>query len=261
MRQAGFVRLEMKQFLILASNQPYFLPYIGYWQLINAADVFEICDDFNYIKGGWVNRNRILINGQAGFYNIEINHATSNKKINELYLADFSVEKKLKQIQNSYSRSPYFESCMELMNRIFSCPDRNLADFLTFSIREICAYLGISTKIIRSSEYVHDRSLKKQYGIFDSCKLLGMDTYYNAIGGMELYSFEEFHENGLQLAFLKTGNVCYRQFGHNFVPNLSILDVMMFNSVPVIQEMLEQYQLIDEDNRGDMPEWIHEEEN
>ena len=231
--------------MILGSNQPYFLPYIGFWQMISAVDLYEICDDFSYIKGGWVNRNRILINGKPSFFNIEVQHATSNKAINELELSEINVEKKLWQLTCAYAKAPYFKNGMAIAEQVFSCPDKNMARFLITSIKVICDYLDIKTKIILSSEYDRDRSLKKEQSIYQCCKIWGADTYYNAIGGQELYSFDDFRKNGINLAFIKTNDIRYHQFyGQEFVPNLSILDVIMFNPVEKIQEMLKEYTLI-----------------
>ncbi len=229
--------------MILAGNQPYFLPYIGYWQLINAVDLFEICDDYNYRKG-WVNRNRILVNGNPSYFHLDIQHPTVNKKINEHIIADFAIDLKLHQLQIVYGRAPFFRQSVEVMEEIYGFQDRNLGNFLANSIQIISNYLGIKTRFILSSEYERNRSLKSEESVIECCHILGGDTYYNAIGGTELYSFENFRENGIKLAFLKMGDIHYRQFNYDFVPNLSILDVMMFNPVEKIQEMLNEYTLV-----------------
>lgn len=233
--------------MILAGNQPYFLPYIGYFQLINAADVFKISDDYNYISKGWVNRNRILINGKPEYFNLEVDHASSNKLITELKISEIPVDKKMKQLMFTYGKAPFYKEAMQVMEEIYSCPDRNLADFLTNSLKVICRYLDIQTQIIRTSDFEHNNDFKKQYRIFDLCHRIGADTYYNAIGGMELYTFEEFRQQGIQLGFLKTGDIRYQQFKNEFVPYLSILDVMMFNSSEQIQSMLQNYKIIKEE--------------
>lgn len=233
--------------MILAGNQPYFLPYIGYWQLISAADVFKISDDYNYISKGWVNRNRILNGGKPSYFNIEVDHASSNKLITELYLAEVPVEKKKKQISFAYGRAPHYQEGMELLDEIFACKDKNLADFLTASIKTVCRYLDIKTAIIRTSDYPHNSDFRREYRIFDLCQRIGADTYYNAVGGQKLYTFEQFKEHGVKLGFLKSGDIRYEQFGQEFVPNLSILDVIMFNDRETIQNMLQNYSIITEE--------------
>lgn len=232
--------------VIMGGNQPYFIPYIGYWQLINAVDIFIISDDYNYINGGWVNRNRILEKGKARYFNIEISHASSNRKINELYISRgiFSKDQKLMQLRNVYRRAPYFDEGYELMQEIFDYKELNLAAFLENSIRKICDYLDIKTKFVRSSSIPHNCELKKEYKIYDQCKHVGADTYINAIGGQRLYSFDQFNQHGIKLGFIQTNEIRYKQLWYDFVPNLSIIDVIMFNSKEEIKKMLQLYKLL-----------------
>lgn len=233
--------------MILGGNQPYFMPYIGYWQLINAVDIFKISDDYNYIKHGWVSKNRILINGNAANFHIEVKHASSNKLINELEIYSDQAEKKLNQLRLAYKKAPYYKEGIELMNDILTFEDNNLATFLEHSIRCTCQYMGIDTKIVKSSEFEHNSDYKREYRIFDMCHRIGADTYYNAIGGQALYSFTQFKEEGIQLGFIKTRDVKYKQYKNEFVPNLSIIDVIMFNSREEISDMLNDFSIVKED--------------
>lgn len=231
--------------MIMGSNQPYFIPYIGYWQLINSVDVFVIEDDYNYIKRGWVNRNQILENGKGNFFNIELSHASQNSKINELFLSDtFQPQKKLQRLQAAYKKAPFFEDGYALMRQILEYDNINLADFLEHCIRCICDYLGIHTKLIRSSSIPNNSTLKREYRIYDQCKFVGADTYINAIGGQKLYSYQEFRNEGIKLGFIKTGDIQYKQFGPDFIPYLSIIDVIMFNSREAIKDILQQYTIL-----------------
>lgn len=231
--------------MIMGGNQPYFMPYIGYWQLINAVDVFIISDDYNYIERGWINRNRILENGQPRYYNIEINHASSTKKINELYLSQqFDRKKKLMQIRTIYKKAPHFDAGYELMNRIINYQDLNLARFLENSIRQVCDYLEIKTEFVYSSSIPNNCNLKKEYRIYDQCKYVGANKYVNAIGGRKLYSYEQFRNQGIELGFIQSKNIEYKQLWYEFVPNLSIIDVIMYNSKEEIMQMLEQYTIL-----------------
>lgn len=231
--------------MVMGGNQPYFMPYIGYWQLINAVDVFIISDDYNYIDRGWINRNYILQNGQAKYFNIEIGHASSRKKINQLYLSErMEAEKKLLHLRTVYRRAPYFEEGYELMRQILEYSDKNLAAFLEYSIRCVCDYLNIKTQFVRSSEIPHNDELKKEYRIYDQCRYVGADIYINAIGGQKLYTYEQFKEQGIKLGFIKTGDIHYKQLWYDFVPNLSIIDVVMFNSLEKIKQMLNEYTIL-----------------
>lgn len=228
--------------MVIGGNQPYFIPYIGYWQLINAVDVFVIADDYNYIERGWINRNKILENGKATFFNIEIDHASSNKPINGLQLSDrFNPAEKIARLRFAYKKAPNFQEGIALMEQVLSFEDKNLAAFLEHSIRCISDYLGVQTQFIRSSDVPNNCALKREYRIYDFCKYVGANTCINAIGGKELYTFEQFREQGIKLGFIHCGNICYKQFSNEFLPSLSIIDVIMFNSKEQICQMLNQY--------------------
>jgi len=160
------------------------------------------------------------------------------------------VDKKLLQLRTVYRKAPYFEEGYVLMSKILECQEKNLADFLEHGIRCVCEYLDITTKIIRSSSISGNAELKREYRIFDQCRYVGADTYINAIGGRELYNYEQFREQGIKLGFLQTDNIQYRQFGQEFIPYLSIIDVIMFNSKEEIREMLNQYTILWEENEN-----------
>lgn len=232
----------------LGIMQPYFIPYIGYWQLMNAVDKYVIYDDVNFIKGGWINRNRILINGEPKYYNIPMLGASSFKKINEVGVnqAELRKGKNLRTLEEAYKSAPYFKDVFSLMEKVFSCEETSLAAFIENSFKIINNYLGITTQLIRSSNLEKDCTLRGQTKVIEICRLLGATEYYNAIGGQELYSYQDFNENGIKLSFLKTDSLEYKQFGDTFYPNLSILDIMMFNSRELIQEYLKKYTLISE---------------
>ena len=223
--------------------QPYFLPYIGYWQLMRAVDLYIIYDDVSFIKGGWINRNNILTVGGRKLFTVELNGASPNKYINEIGVKD-DFRKLKKTIEIAYSKAPYFDNVMPILNEIFDFENRNLALFITNSFYLINRYLSIDTKLILSSSLDKDCSLKAQDKILDICDKVGATEYYNAIGGQELYSKEKFKSNNIELKFLKTNPIVYSQFKNSFVPHLSILDVMMFNSVREIDELLNKYELI-----------------
>ena len=231
--------------MIAGIHQPYFIPYIGYWQLIHAVDVFAIADNYNYIKSGWINRNRVLEGETIRYYNIEIDHASQNRYICDHQLKPISKELKLCQLENYYHHAPYLKQGIELMDRMFSFEGSNLADFLYNSIRLVCDYLQIGTKIVRTSDYEQDPGFRGRDRILDYCRQMGADTYYNMIGGTSLYHFEDFREHGLKLAFLEPVPLPYRQNGE-FVFGLSILDMIMRISVDEIQEQLKSYRLIAE---------------
>jgi len=225
--------------------QPYFIPYIGYWQLLNAVDKYVIYDDVNY-KRGWINRNRILINGEIKYFNIPIQNASKNKCINQLSIKlDNKMRKKmLRTIELAYKKAPFFQEGYSIIEQILLCDDNNLVSFLYYSFEIICNYLGIHTKLIFSSSMEKDCNLRGQDKILSICNILHAKEYYNAIGGVSLYSTKIFEANHIELKFLKTNEIRYQQQTDEFFENLSILDVLMYNSVEKIRLMLNEFTLV-----------------
>ena len=226
--------------------QPYFFPYIGYFQLLNMVDKYLVFDDGQYAKNKWAYRNKILINGAPGYFRVTLLKANPAQQFNEIRISNDIKEKskKIRTLDLAYKKAPHYSEVMPMLEQFLIADYDNLSEYNVASNKLVCDYLGIKTEILLSSELNTDKTLKKQYSIFDECRTLGGDEYINSIGGMELYDFEEFRENGIALAFLKSDDITYPQFGNEFVPNLSIIDVMMFNSVPEIQDMLNRYTLI-----------------
>ena len=225
--------------------QPYFFPYIGYWQAINAVDEYVLYDDVTYIKGGWINRNNILINKQANLITLPLEGASSFKKINEISVtSNAKVKEKLcKSISMAYAKAPYFNDVYPLIEKSIM-KDGIISQIIYESVLDICNYIGIKTKILLSSNINKNTELKAEEKVIDIVKNLGGTTYINAIGGQELYDAQEFKNNGIDLFFIRTKRFEYPQFKNEFVANLSIIDVMMFNSPEQIREMLDNYELI-----------------
>lgn len=228
--------------------QPYFFPYLGYWQLMNAVDRYVVYDDVNYIKGGRVNRNKILIQNQAGAINLILSGASPNKLICELEISEQATAKKklLRTIEMAYARAPQYNSVMPILEDIIQSEDRNLANYLYYSFLKIGNYLGIDTELILSSNIKKDCSLKSYHKVISICKILGGDKYYNSINGIPLYlpHLQEFQDAAIELFFPKMHEIQYQQFKNEFVPNLSIIDVMMFNTREKCHQLLNEYDLL-----------------
>ena len=231
----------------LGIMQPYFFPYLGYWQLINAVDKFVIYDDVNYIKGGWINRNRILLNGSAHYINMYMNGASSNKKINEIDLEKniHMLNKNIKMLEAAYKDAPFFGKVFPLIKKVlYNFDVNNIAEYIENIIREILIYLDISTEVIMSSNIKKNNCLKAQDKVIEICKILNADEYVNAIGGQSLYSKKAFSEEGIELKFIKENDIVYKQYDNEFVRDLSIIDVLMFNSKEDVKKLLQEYNLI-----------------
>lgn len=224
--------------------QPYLFPYIGYWQLINAVDEFVVFDDVNYIKKGWINRNNILFNKQKKMITLPVEKSSQNKLINELYIVESKKNEFLGLISNAYSKAPFFETVFPLLSEIIAYKENNLSLYITNSIKMICKYIDIQTSFSVSSEIEKDNKLKGEEKIIEICKKKDSTHYINLIGGQNLYKNENFIENNIELKFIKSFDVKYKQFNNEFEPNLSIIDIMMFNSSDEIKELLNKYELI-----------------
>lgn len=228
--------------------QPYLFPYLGYFQLISAVDAFVLGDDLQYVKESWINRNRILMNGQPRLISFPLKKGKHLSKINErIFSDDFSSEmdKLTRVLYSAYSKAPRYRQFMPFLEEVIRHPEPNLAKYAENSIRKICAYLNINTPIFVASDLeIHD-VVDKQDRVVRTAKKLECDIYINFIGGVSLYDFEYFSQNGLQLKFHRINDISYPQFGDKFVPLLSIIDVLMFNDIEEVQRMLSCYSLID----------------
>ena len=225
--------------------QPYFFPYIGYFQLIQAVDQFIVYDNIKYTKKGWINRNRILHNGKDMMFSLPLKSDSDYLNVDERELAsDFNRNKLLNQIKAAYRRAPYFPHTFPLCEQVVHFEDENLFRFLHHSIVKTCEHLGITTEVKISSDIAIDHNLKNQEKVIALCNAVGASTYVNAIGGMELYSKETFREKDIELKFIKSKPFEYVQFDDEFVPWLSIIDVMMFNPIENIKECLDLCELI-----------------
>ena len=227
--------------------QPYFMPYIGYWQLINSVDIFIIYDNIEYTKRGWIRRNRILVSGKDKLFTLPIKKDSDYLSINERYLSsDFEKERNkiLNLIHAAYQKAPFFEDVFPVIKDSFFYESSNLFEFIYNSIMKVSRYIGLNTNIVISSSIDMDHNLKCEKRVIEICRRMEGDIYINPIGGVELYNKEDFFKQNIKLKFLKSNDIVYNQYDNEFIPNLSIIDVMMFNSKDEIREMLQEYILI-----------------
>ncbi len=230
----------------IAIMQPYFFPYIGYFQLINAVDKFIIYDDVNYINKGWINRNRILINKQPCIFSIPLKKASQNRKIYEIEMAADRrwKQKFIKTLEIHYKKAPNFEIAISLIKTLLAEDYQYIVQLILHCLHELMLYLQLNTKLIETSKVYNVQPLKGKEKILEICKKEKATRYINPIGGQNLYSKEEFKQKGIDLNFLKTNNIYYKQYGNEFVPDLSIIDLLMFNSQVKLQQMITEYELI-----------------
>lgn len=226
--------------------QPYLFPYLGYFQLIAAVDVFVLGDDLQYVKESWINRNRILMGGKDRLISFPLKKHSHLSKINERFFSDdFSgeMERLVRVLSNAYAKAPCYKKVFPFLEEMIRFPEPNLAKYAEYAIRQICNYLDIGTPIVIASQLPVGPVEDKQDRVIKTARLLDANVYVNLSGGKDLYDADYFREHGMRLQFHRMDAITYRQFGQEFVPLLSIIDVLMFNEVPQVQRMLPRYTL------------------
>lgn len=233
----------------LAIMQPYFFPYLGYFQLIRAVDKFLFYDDVNYIKSGWINRNRILLNGQSHFITVPTSGASSNVLISQVGINVQNSRwrrKLLDGFQQAYSRAPHRDTAQKLLQKVLDFPTDRVSEFAKQSVIASLELLGIKSTILWSSSTYQNAHLHAQERVIDICRREKATTYVNAIGGRELYDPAGFAENGARLSFIRAVLPTYRQDAAEFVMGLSILDVIAYAGIDGARAMTHQVELVDD---------------
>ena len=252
----------------LAIMQPYLFPYIGYFQAINAVDKYLLYDNLNFIKEAWMNRNKFLvINGSPTFFIAELKEKSSFKKIYEIELIEnYSWRKKiLNSIFLNYKKAKYFNHIYPLFENVINYPTNKLTELNFQSIKHVCDYLNIKTKISRDSFKYNSIEIKllnknidkknfpdldlidwqrKVVRVLEICRIEKANVFINAVGGMGLYNKEVFSNNGIELFFVKTLDYNYKQQSMVFYPNLSIVDVLMNCGKAGTNNLINNYELI-----------------
>jgi len=228
----------------LAIMQPYIFPYIGYFHLIQASSLFVFYDDVQYIKSGWINRNRIFNQDTDLFFTVPLSKASSNKLIKEIAPAfDFRwINKFYKQLVLNYKRAPFFKSAVDWVMSPFYKEYADITDLAIASILAIYSYLDIEFNYTKSSICSPEtKGTDKADRLIQITKHLGYEHYVNAAGGKELYSKEYFLNQGVNLSFIKSNAIKYKQYSEYFVPGLSIIDIIMFNDKETTIRFMESY--------------------
>jgi hypothetical protein len=235
--------------MTVAIMQPYFFPYIGYYQLIQAADRFILFNDVQYIRHGWINRNRILKPADGVQYIIMplASHAR-NTLIKDISPADVetSKDKILRQIEHYKKAAPYYSVVRALIGDCFAATPGSITEMNAGYLKATCDYIGIDYTIEISSQMNFDYSGVQDAGewALRMCEQLQATGYINTAGGMELFNKARFEQSRIRLQFLQPALKEYDQRRKQFEPGLSIIDVMMFNEPAAIKNLLNDYQLV-----------------
>ena len=245
MQVLNSVKLLKTRQLKIGIHQPYFLPYIAYFALINAVDKFVLADDLQYERRSWINRNRIKVQGNWQYITIPVKKAPQTTPINKIELASLeSFAWTLRRtLEANYGSCPYFHEVQDLVFDSIG-HETNLSELNIALIMRICDYLGINTPIYISSKLNYYPSETKEYRIRNICNSLGCTEYVNSIGGTDLYSKDDFSKLNLSLGFIKIHDIVYPQGKNGFIPNLSIIDVLMWNSVEDVRKMLNDHSIL-----------------
>lgn len=230
----------------LAIMQPYFFPYIGYWQLIHAVDRFMIYDNLNYIRHGWINRNRILINGEPAYITVPLHQSSPYKRICDIAMQCSPAWRHtlVRKIDFTYRRAPYYTKVFPILEKLIFYDTDSLSDYLAYQLQTLSVFMGINTEFVVTSRSYKNNGLSGQTRVIDICKREGATIYINPQGGQALYDYAAFARCGLNLKFLIPFTIKYKQFGSVHIPWLSMIDVMMFNSPSQLRTLLDQYELV-----------------
>lgn len=227
--------------------QPYVFPYLGYFQLIKAVDIFVFYDDVNFIKRGWINRNNIQISKTPNLLSFPCVKASQNKLIKDIEIKSSSEEylKILNKIHVAYEKAPYYEEFMPFVEKVFNEKVTTISEFASNSIIIISNYLRLKIDFKYSSiDFKGSKGLEKAERLIHITKSLNSNCYVNAIGGRELYSKSIFKNSGIDLQFVSPTITPYKQFNEQFIPCLSIIDVIMFNGIEKTNELLTTSKII-----------------
>lgn len=230
----------------IAVMQPYLFPYIGYFHLIDSVDIFVSFDDVNFIKKGWINRNKILSHGKAHLWSIPLVNKSQNRKIcdHEIFEPEKAQARLAALIEKSYHKAPNFDEVMPLIYTILDGQENMIDQLAIKSLKSICSYLNVDTIFKSSADLKKNPEDPAQKRIIDMVKSLGGTAYHNAIGGKELYEKEYFAREDIKLSFIESHPVTYKQFGQEAVPYLSIIDVLMFNKREETRDLMQKYRLV-----------------
>lgn len=220
--------------------QPYLFPYIGYFQLLAAVDKFVFYDDVNFIKNGWINRNRLILAGATRYITMPLSGASPFLKINQIDVqaSDGWRRKLVESLRHSYGKAPHFAEVNAIFQKVICSDEQKIGEIAKASVTAVARYLGLDRQFVHSSAGYGNESLSGPARVLDICAREGASDYYNPPGGRALYSEQAFEERGIGLHFIAPRLDPYPQFADSFEPGLSIIDVLMFNDRDQVRNMI-----------------------
>lgn len=223
----------------IAIMQPYIFPYIGYFQLANYVEKFVFYDDVTFIKQGWINRNKILVNSHEVFFTVPLSNASSYRLINEIEI-NKNLFKKIKKkfyksIEQTYGKSPYFKEINEIIKSTFELDTNYISEMAQYSVKTISEYLELKTEFVNSKNTYQNSNLRGQDRVIDIVLKEEANQYVNPIGGKTLYDSETFKERGINLSFIEVDES---------LKNRLIIDILMNFNKEEIKNILNQYSTV-----------------
>lgn len=225
----------------LAIMQPYLFPYIGYFSLVENVNEFVFYDDVNFIKRGWINRNKIVLNNNEYLFTVPLKKASQSKLIKNIEIFDIKLFKKqfIKKLESSYSKSKFYDFGLNYINDVLDFPSKYISELAIYSILKILKFLKIETNIsVSSIDCPNKKRISGSDRIIDIARSKKCDLYINNIGGYGIYNAEYFRKNDLELKFFGIKDNA-QQYCH-----LSIIHLLMNYELEEINSMLKYFSII-----------------
>ncbi len=227
--------------------QPYFFPYIGYFSLIKATDFWVVFDEVQFIRHGWIERNRVLnSNNGCQYIKVPLVKASRQNLIKDTYIRfnENWENKILEQLTCYKKKAPYYSEVIDLLKQIFKEKNENITTLNVLALEKVCEYIGISFNydIFSHTEMDFSKTIKEAGDwALQISKHYKANTYINPYGGKDIFDIANYQEQGIDIKFLKNNLDSYNQKKDKFEPGLSIIDVLMFNSPLETQKLIDSY--------------------
>jgi hypothetical protein len=228
----------------VAVMQPYFIPYLGYFQLMHACDVFIFLDDAQYVKQSWINRNRLFVGERVDYYTIPVKSHRSIARINEIILTDnhaLHVNGLLRKFDRTYRKTPFFEETRDILEGVLKVDDATFSGYVGGGLGYLANKLEVTAYSKLASESSIDKGLKGQQKVLSLVESAGGDTYINLPGGRTLYKSSDFDSRGLKLRFINPHLPDRYESASSSLSRLSIIDTLAHYGVEKTITLVSDY--------------------
>jgi hypothetical protein len=212
--------------------QPTYLPWIGYFEMIDSTDIYIVFDHVQFEKKSWQQRNKIKTSNGVIWLSVPIKREKRETRICDIKISydhGNPLEKHWRTITLVYKKAPYFNEYRSIFEKIYSKEYNHLSDLNVAIIKKICNVLGIKTKIVLSSMLnLNDKNMGKTEKVVNLCKKVDITHLYDAKGAKEFIDDSIFHKEGISITFQHFEHPVYKQLWGNFIPYLSVID-LLFN--------------------------------